>query len=55
MIRFIGVLVVIVLAVLVYQDAKSRNMNALLWGILVLVFNLVAAVIYLLIRKPKAF
>jgi putative membrane protein len=52
-------LVLVVIAVLVYQDAKKRDMNAPLWALLVLVpmFGFVALVLYLVLResgKPSA-
>jgi uncharacterized protein YacL len=54
MIRLIGVLVALLVAVLVYQDAKSRGMNSILWAIMVFLFLIIALPIYFIVRKPKA-
>ena len=45
----------IVVAFLVYQDAEKRGMNGLLWLILVLIpmVNIVALIIYLIIRESQ--
>ena len=55
MFKFVGVLIAILVAVLVYQDAKSRGMNAMLWAILVFLFLIIALPIYFIVRKPKTF
>ncbi len=51
MIRFLGILGSIVVALLVYEDAKSRRMNATLWAILG--FFIIPLIIYFFVRKPK--
>lgn len=43
----------VLVAVLVFQDAKNRNMNPWIWAILVFFFPLVALIFYFLLRKPK--
>jgi uncharacterized protein YacL len=53
MIRFVGIIVALLVAILVYQDAKSREMNAMIWAIMVFLFLIIALPIYFIVRKPK--
>ncbi|OUJ18616.1 putative membrane protein [Methanonatronarchaeum thermophilum] len=48
-------LIFIVIAVLIYQDAEKRGMNGLLWFILILIpyLGLLFLVIYLITREEK--
>jgi hypothetical protein len=46
------IFVQIYIAVWVYKDAKKRNMDNLLWLIIVVIFGLLGLILYLLIRKP---
>jgi preprotein translocase subunit SecG len=55
LIRIISIIAYVLIVVLLYQDAKSRDMKAILWAILFLVFPVVTIIIYFLIRKPKMF
>lgn len=43
----------ILLAVWVYKDAQSRDMNAVGWLIIVLLCGCCGCIIYLLVRQPK--
>jgi len=52
--KIVILIVQILIVVLVYQDAKRRNMRPLLWAILVFFFPLIALIIYFIMRKPKA-
>jgi putative membrane protein len=47
--------VFLVIAYLVYKDAKTRGMNGLLWGILVLIpfVGILFLIIYVVIRETK--
>jgi hypothetical protein len=44
--------VVVVIAVLVAQDANKRGMNGVLWGIGVFLLCIVFLPLYLIVRKP---
>jgi putative membrane protein len=46
----------LVIAYLVYQDANSRGMNGLLWGILVIIpmVGLLFLIIYVIVRETGA-
>ena len=48
--------VFLVIAYLVYKDAKTRGMNGLLWGILVLIpfVGILFLIIYVVIRETRA-
>ncbi len=52
-VRALPVIFQILVVVLVFQDAKTRNMNPWIWGALVFFFPLVALIIYFIMRKPK--
>jgi peptidoglycan/LPS O-acetylase OafA/YrhL len=41
----------ILLAIWVYKDAKKREMNAVLWLIIVLIFGCCGCIVYLIVRK----
>ena len=43
----------ILLAIWVYKDAKKRNMNAVLWLIIVLIFGCCGCIVYLIVRKKE--
>ena len=48
-----GLFFAAVVGVLIAQDAKSRGMNPLGWGIFTFLFCIVAIPIYLIVRDPK--
>jgi putative membrane protein len=50
---FFWLVVFLIIAYLVYQDANKRGMNGLLWGILVLipVIGVLFLIIYIIIRE----
>ncbi|MDD1696664.1 MAG: SHOCT domain-containing protein [Methanoregula sp.] len=50
---FFCLIIFLVIAYLVYQDANSRGMNGLLWGILVLIpmMGILFLIIYVIIRE----
>jgi putative membrane protein len=52
----ICLLVFLVIAYLVYQDANARGMNGLLWGILVLIpmIGILFLILYIIIRESNA-
>jgi len=39
----------------VYRDAEKRNMNGVLWGLLVFVGNIIGLIIYLILRNEETF
>jgi uncharacterized membrane protein len=47
----ISFIIGILLAIWVYKDAKKRNMNAVLWLIIVLIFGCCGCLVYLIVRK----
>ena len=53
MFKVLGIIALLLIAVLVFQDAKTRNMNPWVWGILTVVFPVVTIIIYFIIRKQK--
>ena len=53
MIRYIGIIALILVAVLVFQDSKERGMNPWIWAALVIFFNAIAIIVYFIVRKPK--
>jgi uncharacterized protein YacL len=48
-----GLVIAVVIAVLIGNDAKSRGMNGLGWGIFTFLICIVAVPIYLIVRKPR--
>lgn len=52
--RIIGIVIAAVAAYWVYQDAKERNMNAMLWAVGTFLVLIIALPLYLIMRKPKA-
>lgn len=52
---FFWLLLCIIIAVYVYNDAKNRHMNALLWVLIVLFTGIFGLIIYLLVRNDKNF
>jgi putative membrane protein len=46
----------LVIAYLVYQDANKRGMNGILWGVLVLIpmVNILFLILYIIIRETSA-
>lgn len=46
-------ILVIVIVFWVYRDAERRNMNGILWALLVLVGNIVGLIIYLIVRSEE--
>lgn len=56
MLFFVGIFVVaILLAIWVYRDAEERDMNGVLWLLVVLLTNIIGLIIYLVVRAdhPK--
>lgn len=56
MLFFVAILVVVILvAVWVYRDAEERDMNGVLWLIVVILTNVIGLIIYLVVRAdhPK--
>lgn len=51
--QLIGVLIALVVAILVGQDATKRGMNAWAWGIGVFLVLIVFLPLYFILRKPK--
>jgi hypothetical protein len=49
---FFWILVPLVIAVLVAQDANKRGMNGVLWGIGVFLLCIVFLPLYLIVRRP---
>jgi hypothetical protein len=49
----IGMAIAALVAYFVFQDAKSRKMNAGLWALGVFALMLVMLPLYLILRKPK--
>ena len=47
------ILLCIMCALFVYNDAQRRGMNAPLWALLVFLFSVVTLPIYLFLRKPS--
>lgn len=43
----------LVLAFWVYKDAENRGLNGLLWALLVFIGNLIALIIYLIVRSER--
>ena len=48
-----GLVLAVVIAVLIGNDAKSRGMSGLGWGIFTFLICIVAVPIYLIVRKPR--
>lgn len=51
--RYLIALIPVIITIAVALDAKSRNMNPWLWGILSFFFTILTVIVYLLVRKPK--
>ena len=49
---FFWILIPLIIAVLVGQDANKRGMNGVLWGIGVFLLCIVFLPLYLIVRKP---
>jgi hypothetical protein len=52
-VAIMGFIIAAVVAVLISNDAKSRGMNGLGWGIFTFLVCIVAIPIYLVVRKPR--
>lgn len=50
--QLFGMLIALVIAIVVGQDAKKRGMNSWGWGIGVFLLLIVFLPIYLIVRKP---
>ena len=48
-----GLIIAAVVAVLIANDAKTRDMNAVGWGIFTFLVCIVAIPVYLIVRKPR--
>ena len=53
MYTIVGLIIVAVVAVIIANDANSRGMNGLGWGIFTFLICIVAIPIYLIVRKPR--
>ena len=51
--QLIGLLIAAAIAYWVYQDAESRGMNGILWGIFTFLLCIIALPVYLIVRKPR--
>ncbi|MCX6328137.1 MAG: hypothetical protein NTZ85_01300, partial [Bacteroidia bacterium] len=51
--QIIGVIIALVVAILIGQDASKRGMNAWGWGIGVFLLLIVFLPLYFILRKPK--
>lgn len=51
--ELIGMMIALVVAILVGQDASKRGMNSWGWGIFVFLILIVGLPWYLIVRKPK--
>lgn len=49
----IGLVIAAIVGVLIAQDANSRGMNGLGWGLFTFLICIVAVPIYLVVRKPR--
>jgi 4-amino-4-deoxy-L-arabinose transferase-like glycosyltransferase len=52
MVQIIGLLIALIAAVLVGQDASKRGMNAVGWGIGVFLLLIIFLPLYFIMRKP---
>lgn len=52
---FISILVIIWLAFIywTYRDARLRNTSAIFWAAIVLIFNFLGLIVYLILRPPE--
>ena len=55
MFKILGIIAWLLIAVLIFHDAKTRDMNPWVWGILTVIFNVIAIIIYFIVRKPKLY
>jgi hypothetical protein len=46
-----NVILVIVLAVWLYRDARDRNMNAAIWLVFIFIFGIIALIVYFVVRR----
>ena len=51
LIILIPLIIEIAILVWVYKDAKKRGENAVLWLVIVLFFNCIGCIVYLIVRK----
>lgn len=51
--QIIGIIIALTVAILIYQDASKRGMNAWGWGIGVFLLLIVFLPLYFILRKPK--
>ena len=49
----IGLIIAIVIGILIGQDAKSRGMSGIGWGLFTFAICIIAIPIYLVVRKPR--
>jgi 4-amino-4-deoxy-L-arabinose transferase-like glycosyltransferase len=52
--RIIGFALAAAAAYWVYQDAKDRNMNEVLWAVGTFLLLIIVLPLYLIMRKPKS-
>ena len=50
---WIGLLIGAICGVIISQDAESRGMNGLGWGVFTFLLFIVAVPMYLVVREPK--
>jgi hypothetical protein len=51
--QLLGILIVLVVAILIGNDASKRGMNAWGWGIGVFLLLIIFLPLYFIMRKPK--
>jgi hypothetical protein len=51
--QLIGLCLLFYASFWVYKDAKSREMNATVWSIFVLLLLIIGLPLYFIVRKPK--
>lgn len=49
----IGLIIGAIVGAIIAQDANSRGMNGLAWGVFTFLICIVAIPIYLIVRKPR--
>src|SRR3989304_9775109 len=52
---FIIVIIWLAFVYWTYRDARLRNTSAIFWAVIVLVFNFLGLIIYLILRPPEFF
>lgn len=53
MLMLFAFIILIIISILIGQDANERGMEGVLWGIAVFLLPIVAIPMYLIVRKPR--